>query len=182
MAVALVVWGSVAEWVSGVTSAAAVIVALLVAFREARARRLLSEDNDKRAARLVVVGEPAAYPVGSPPRQAIGFSVNNYGDQPIHDLCVELPFTTDDGGGVWQQMRTVLGPRESAEFDFIPDSPIRSSDEPSLWFLDSTGARWRVEAACHEPERVWNYVPRDLPSDIRDEILNSRKERRRRNR
>jgi hypothetical protein len=172
------VWGSVAEWVSGLASFGALIVALLLALIELRARRRLDEDNDKRAARLVVVSEPATYPVGDPPRMAIGFTVHNYGDQPIHDLCVEFPYTTASGHDRWVSMRTVLGPHETEDFDFVPASLVQTSEQPSLWFLDSTGARWRVQAASHEPERVWNYIPPGLPDDIRGQIaarLGSRK-------
>ena len=130
------------------------------------ARRRPDEDNDKRSARLVVVGEPAPYPVGDPPRMAIGFTVHNYGDQPIHDLCVEFPYTTADGNATWVSMRTVLGPHEEEDFDFVPASPAQTSEEPSLWFLDSTGARWRVQAASHEPERIWHYIPPSLPEEF----------------
>jgi hypothetical protein len=56
-------WGSVPDWIAGVGSLAAIVVALWISLGEAKLRRRRDEDEEKRPARLVVLGEPA---LGSP--------------------------------------------------------------------------------------------------------------------
>lgn len=170
MSSADVQWGSVADWLSGVGSLGAVIVALGLALQESRRRRAAQADDERRQARLVVVGEPAfdrsetlEHPL------SLYVRVHNYSDAPIHDLVVSLttsdnaPISSGDRDAV---SRLFVAPGEYAEAEF---AYARYSDLPMVWFLDNQGVRWRREVGV-EPLRILDYLDPMLPEDLQDMI------------
>jgi hypothetical protein len=176
-------WGSVPDWVAGVGTVIAIAVALWLALRETRLRRIADKDDEKRRARLVIVGEPSADTSQSTPgATSLYATVYNYGHHPIHEVIIGL----QRGGSPLPPAQYIqmdfIGPGEKREVEFeVPqDQGSLSSNRPELWFLDSFGRRWKRSAGDPEPQRVLEYVDPSLPAEIRALIESSRAEPRRR--
>lgn len=162
------------EWISAIGSLGAVVVALAIALREAALRRRALRDDERRLARLVVLGEPAAdSPQIGRTRDSLFATLHNFGEFPVHDVWVTL--TMSRGGmraGPVLHSIDMLGPGESYEFEFAaPDGPGGlASNSPEVHFLDAFGRHWRRTSGQSEPTRVLNYIPVGLPPPIRLEI------------
>ncbi len=171
------------NWISAIGSLGAVCVALAVALREAILRRRSREDDDRRLARLVVVGEPAiARAERMASDRSLFATVHNYGDFPIRDVIASLQISRGEVDASPQHISIAfLGPGEKQEFEFaVPDGPGEvSSGGLVVHMLDGLGRRWRLTAYQSEPTRLWNYVPPDLSDDIRREIVASQMAHRR---
>lgn len=175
-------WGSVPDWIAGVGSLAAIVVALWISLSEAKLRRRRDEDEEKRPARLVVLGEPA---LGSPQLGATEASeyvrVHNFGEAPIHQLHVGLAvWRAHDREPVPALIEvTFLGPGESQEFEFaVPDGEgsIRAG-ELAAYFVDAFGRAWKLNDGNPEPERLFSSIHEATSPELRRLIAASRRER-----
>jgi hypothetical protein len=166
-------WGTVADWVAGVGAIAAVVVALVIASRETRLARQRQEDDEKREARLIVVGEPVFDRATDPNSKAAFVKVINYGKLPILEVIVGLKIYAEGlpAPSTEYFISALVGPGDSSEFEFPLPNHLSgvSVSEAIVTFLDSYGRRWERRGA-DEPKRLLSYVDPTLPEEIRSAI------------
>jgi hypothetical protein len=148
------------SWVdvtTAVGTAGAAVVALGLGLRGIYLDHLRKRDEELRQARLVMVSEPF-FADATPGRdRAVAVKVNNYSDEPIHDVTVSIDIwhgkntdtSPDDSEGVnWDFM----APREERKVAF--EIPQECSVSPELRFLDSSGRRFVRRPAQAKPQRI----------------------------
>lgn len=149
-------WGSVGEWVGGLATAAAVVVALAVAISDSRRRDEERKDVQAAQARLVTV-ETHPDMMGG----VLFVKVTNHSASPVFALIIEAVHATPDpvracftGKREWPRLDSNAS-EQAGCFIFEMDGITPAKVEPprivsaDVSFVDSAGLRWRR----------WNNTP-----------------------
>jgi hypothetical protein len=161
-------WGSIAEWVSGMGTLLAFLLAFVFGLRELRMQRLARRDDEMRQARLVIMREPDWF---SRIPEHVYVYVHNFSDQPIYEVKPQITIFREGTEWITKSMRIFLiEPGKDQEFDFflgeadeMDVDEIRADEitveNPYVYFLDNSGRRWRRSAGgSAEPERRFSAL------------------------